>query len=117
MAAVVIGGVGERFTRVGVFGFELSLDPAESAWNPLPIHPLAATVVLALLRSWGLFSEVGVSQLFESEKLLCCFLRNFSRLLCNLPSLGDSKFISESMGKLEGGSNGGRLSACVMEDL
>ena len=35
---------------------------------------------LAMLRSRGLFSEVGVSQLLESERLLCCFLRNFSRL-------------------------------------
>ena len=102
------GGVGERFTRVGVLGFEPSFN--ESEWNP------AVVVVLALLRSWGLFSEVGVSQLFESEKLLCCLRRNFSRLLCNLPSLGDSRFISESMGKLEGGSNG-RLSACDREDL
>ena len=93
MEEAEVGGVGERFTRVGVLGVdEMSLHES--------MEPLA------ILRSRGLFSEVGVSQLLESERLLCCFRRNFSRLLATIPSAGDLRPISESMGRSEGGSRG-----------
>ena len=97
--AVAIGGVGERFTRVGVLGFELG--STEWGLNSRPLPPWA----LGIVRSRGLFSEVGVSQLLESEKLLCCLRWNFRRL-ATMPSQGDRKLISESMGKFEGGSRG-----------
>ena len=97
--AVAMGGVGERFTRVGVLGFELG--STEWGLNSRPLPPWA----LGIVRSRGLFSEVGVSQLLESEKLLCCLRWNFRRL-ATMPSQGDRKLISESMGKFEGGSRG-----------
>ena len=64
---------------------------------------------LAMLRSRGLFSEVGVSQLLESERLLCCFLRNFSRLWARMPSAGERRLISETMGSSDGGSVEGTI--------
>ena len=108
-----MGGVGERFTRVGVLGFELG----SADRGCLRSRPILLLWILAMLRSRGLFSEVGVSQLFESEKLLCCLRRNFSRLLATMPSHGDRRLISESMGRFDGGSRGVCLSACCREDL
>ena len=71
---------------------------------------------LAMLRSRGLFSEVGVSQLLESERLLCCFLRNFSRRWARMPSAGERRLIeslasleSEAMGSSDGGSVEGTI--------
>ena len=64
---------------------------------------------LAMLRSRGLFSEVGVSQLLESERLLCCFLRNFSRLWARMPSAGERRLISETIGSSDGGSVDGTI--------
>ena len=113
MDAVVtcIGGVGDLFTRVGVLGFELIGSADRGCLRSRPQG------ILDILRSRGLFSEVGVSQLFESEKLLCCLRRNFSRLLATMPSHGDRRLISESMGRFDGGSSGVCLSACCREDL
>ena len=72
-----------------------------------------------MMRSRGLFSEVGVSQLFESEKLLCCFLSwNFLRLLATMPSQGDCRFISaESIGRFEGSRGRDDLNGRNIEKL
>jgi len=60
-----------------------------------------------VVKSLGLFSDMGVSQEFESRlkplgllfNALICFLR-----FANRPSQGDLKPISESMGRFLGGS-------------
>ena len=62
-----------------------------------------------IVKSRGLlFSDVGVSlKEFESRLLNCFLSRNRSRRLCaNIPSQGDLRPISESMGKSLGGSRG-----------
>lgn len=60
-----------------------------------------------MVKSLGLFSDIVVSQEFESELKLSGFL--FNSLICflrfaNRPSQGDLNPISESIGRFLGGS-------------
>ena len=64
-----------------------------------------------IVRSRGLFSEVGVSQLLESEWLLCCLRLNSRLLRAKMESCGDLRPISESIGNSV--SRGTRSAASV----
>ena len=77
----------------------------------LPPPPSSAVLLLlpVVVRSLGLFCEVGVSQELESElteldEVACCVLN--LRLFARRPSWGDLRPMSESMGRSLGGFRG-----------